>query len=52
MQDEEVGFAYISQREAQPSLYEYLAIYQCMHICTLSLNEADKQIFYGFADIH
>jgi hypothetical protein len=26
-QDDEVGFAYVSQREARPSLYEHQTIY-------------------------
>ena len=36
-QDEEVGFAYISQREARPSLYEYLAKYINFFECTSTL---------------
>lgn len=27
LQDDEVGFAYLSQREARPSLYEILSLY-------------------------
>lgn len=37
-QDEEVGFAYISQREARPSLYGILTIYSYfkLSLCTFS----------------
>lgn len=51
-QDDEIGFAYISQREARPSLCESLAIWHALVSKYSNWDEADNKNSMICAGIH